>query len=345
MKTILITGGTGFVGSHTCLNFLEHENRVILVDSNINSSISTLKRIKLIVGDKINLEKKLFFKKGDIRDKEFLQKIFKDAYQSGYPIEAVVHFAGFKSVRESILEPLKYWENNVYGSICLFNVMSEFNCNTIVFSSSATVYGNSANYPITEESRKNPINPYGHTKAAIEEILGDIFLGTNKTWKIANLRYFNPIGAHKSGLIGENPINSSNIFPIICNVAKRKESHLRIFGNDWPTEDGTCIRDYIHVMDLADAHRCALNFLYQNSPQFINLNIGTGKGTSVLGLVKTFEFINNCQIPYKFFSRREGDIPISIADIKKVTQLLNWKPQRNLEEMCSSGWLWSKRNI
>ena len=222
--------------------------------------------------------------------------------------------------------------------------MKENNCKTIVFSSSATVYGISSNNLLSEDNQLKPINPYGTTKLAVENLLNDISQDANENWKIAILRYFNPIGSHQSGLIGENPLQKpNNIFPIIINSAFTKEK-LKVFGNDWPTKDGTCIRDYIHVMDLAEGHLKSLNYLIENDPQLLTLNIGTGKGHSVLELIKTFEMVNKVKVPYVFSKRRDGDSCKLVANISKVKSILNWVPKRSLEDMCKSGWAWKSKN-
>ncbi len=340
MKTILVTGGSGYIGSHTSLSLLLSGFRVIILDSNINSHQNSLKRIMKIGNDKyLDFEERLFFAKGDIRDERLLDNIFKKANLKGINIDAVIHFAGLKSVKESISNPISYWDNNVKGSINLFKAMANNNCNIIVFSSSATVYGKQPISPIDENSSLNPINPYGETKVAVEKILENIFKGYRKKWGIINLRYFNPIGSHETGLIGENPLNyPNNIFPLICKVALKEIKKFSIFGNDWPTNDGTCIRDYIHVMDLAEAHLSSLNYLFRNDNEFHNLNIGTGKGTSVLELINIFEESNKCNINYEFTDRRVGDTAIVVADNKLALSILDWKPKRNIKSMCKDGW-------
>ena len=345
MKTILVTGGCGFIGSHTCLCLLKNNYKIIAIDSNINSSKLSFKNIKRILKKNKLLIEDIIFKKGDIRDEKFLKEVFLQAITNGNPIDAVVHFAGLKSVEESTKYPLIYWDNNVCGSLILLKVMQIFKCETIVFSSSATVYGHAKINPIKESSDIKPLNPYGQTKASIEYILEGIYRGSQKKWKIANLRYFNPIGAHESGLIGEEPLDKpNNLFPYIALVALGKFKRLNIYGKDWPTDDGTGIRDYIHVMDLAEAHKCALNYLFDNEPNLLNLNIGTGIGTSVLELVETFEDVNKCKIPYEFCKRRPGDVATLIADNKKAISLLQWYPKRDLKNMCEDGWRWRKLN-
>ena len=263
----------------------------------------------------------------------------------GYPINGVIHFAGLKSVEESIKEPLIYWDNNVCGTLILLKVMQLFHCETIVFSSSATVYGNSEKSPLKESFKIKALNPYGQTKATIEQILDDLFRSSKNNLKVANLRYFNPIGAHSSGFIGEEPLNKpNNLFPYICYVAAGKYKKLNIYGNDWPTSDGTCIRDYIHVMDLAEAHTCAIKYLLCRDPLILNLNVGTGIGTSVLQLVETFIEVNKCDVPYQFTNRRKGDVAQLIADNQKAISILNWSPKKNLKDMCRDGWRWRLLN-
>ena len=298
MKTVLITGGTGYVGSHTSLLLLDKGYKIIILDSNINSSLRPIKAIKEIL-KKSNkyYQEKLTFIKGDVRDKSLLEEIFKNANYHNSPIETVFHFAGFKSLEESIYNPLKYWDNNVCGTISLLQIMHKYSCFNFIFSSSATIFDKSEK-KISEEFNLKPINPYGNTKAVIETFLNDIFMAYPDLFRIANLRYFNPIGAHPSGLMGEDPIGqSSNIFPLILNVASKELKEIKIFGNDWNTRDGTGVRDYIHVMDVAEGHILALNYLLKNDPKIININIGTGKGYSVLELIRTFEKVNKIKIP------------------------------------------------
>ena len=345
MKNILVTGGTGFIGSHTCVCLLSEGYNVYVIDSLINSSKKSLLKIKEILRSKdIDISNKLRFFEGDIRKKDFINYIFETALKEEKQIDGVIHFAGLKGVAESVIKPLNYWENNVFGSYNLIKSMTEYNCKTIVFSSSATVYGFSSENLLSEKNQLRPINPYGSTKLAVENLLNDITQDTNENWKIAILRYFNPIGSHESGLIGENPLQkSNNIFPLIINSAFTKEK-LKVFGNDWPTTDGTCIRDYVHVMDLADGHIKALDFLLRNKTQLIKLNIGTGKGHSVLDLIKTFESANNVSVPFEFDNRREGDVCKLVADNSKAKSILNWSPAKSLKEMCIDGWRWKNIN-
>ena len=344
MKKILVTGGCGYIGSHTCLSLIEKGYKIVVIDSNINSSPTALKKIEKILSNKPNTQK-IDFVKGDIRDENFLKNVFSKAIKEGQPIKAVIHFAGLKAVGESVKSPLLYWDVNLNGSMSLFRVMEAFNCKTIVFSSSATIYGKVDTNPINESFPIRPYNPYGHTKASIEFLLNGLFNSCDNAWRIANLRYFNPIGAHESGLIGENPSNKpNNLFPILCKVAYGIYEKLSVYGNDWPTFDGTGIRDYIHVMDLADSHISALEYLYNNDPQILDLNIGTGIGTSVLELINTFQEVNGCKVPHDFCNRRPGDVDVVIADNAKALKLLEWHPKKKLYDMCRDGWLWQKQN-
>ncbi len=346
MKTILVTGGAGFIGSHTCLVLIERGYEVYVFESFQNSSEISLKRVSLILKSMGNdLYKNLHLFKGDIRKKEDLINLFKKVKSQGKSFSAVIHLAGLKSVRDSILHPIKYWEFNVQGTINLVQVMNAFNCRTIVFSSSASVYGTTNKLFLNEDDPIKPINPYAMTKFVIEKFLNDLSLNSKDIWKVANLRYFNPIGAHCSGLIGEDPTgNPNNIFPLITDVAAGKLKQLEVYGNDWPTLDGFGVRDYIHVMDLAEGHINTLEFIYKNVPQVINLNIGTGKGVSVLELIEKFQTINNVNVPYIIGPRREGDVARLIADNTKIKKLLHWEPRRNIETMCIDGWIWRKQN-
>ena len=345
MDRILITGGTGFIGSHTCISLLSEGYDLFVLDSLKNSSKKSLEKIKEIFQkENKDINSNLRFFEGDLKNKEFIDNIFRTAIEDNNPIKAVIHFAGLKAVAESVSKPLMYWNNNVIGSYNLIKSMEENNCRTIVFSSSATVYGNTSEDLLREDSLLEPTNPYGTTKLTVENLFYDIYQSKNKNWKIAILRYFNPIGAHKSGLIGENPLQKpNNIFPIIINSAFTKEK-LKVFGNDWPTKDGTCIRDYIHVMDLAEGHLKSLNYLIENDPQLLTLNIGTGKGFSVLDLIRTFENVNNTILSFEFDMRREGDVCRLVADNSKAKSILNWSPSKSLKEMCIDGWKWKNLN-
>ena len=281
----------------------------------------------------------------DIRNEKALDKLFLECEENGNPIKSVIHLAGLKSVKDSVLNPLIYWDVNVNGSMTLFRVMDKYKCKTIVFSSSATIYKISGDKPLKENTEINPINPYGRTKVAIEKILNDIFISNKNDWKIANLRYFNPIGAHPSGLIGEDPMGvPNNVFPYITQVASGALKIFTVFGSDWPTSDGTGIRDYIHVMDLAEGHIAALKNLIEGKNKIFNINLGTGIGTSVLELIETFERVNSIKIPIEFASRRAGDSSIVIADNSLALSCLGWSPKRDLGEMCIDGWKWQSVN-
>ena len=341
MKRILVTGGAGYIGSHTCLTLLENNFKVFVIDSFYNSKIEALKRVQSLLKEKkINAKEHLKVFRSDIRDLKSLENIFKMINDDG-SIDAVIHFAGLKAVSESVLNPLKYWESNVIGSINLLKIMDRFNCNNLIFSSSATIYSINNDQPLKESAKLGAINPYGSTKLTIESILEDLFNSSPERWRICNLRYFNPIGAHHSGSIGEDPKGMpNNIFPLILNAAYNSTENFKIFGNDWDTSDGTCIRDYIHVMDLADGHMTSLNYLFNNGPQILNLNLGTGLGISVYELIKTFENVNDVKIPFIFSERRVGDIPKLVADNSKAIKLLNWHPKKNIRDMCRDGWNW-----
>ena len=346
MKNILVTGGAGFIGSHTCLLLLERGYDVNVIDSFTNSSPKSLEKVLEIYKlNKTYTQNKLNIFQGDLLDKDFLNNVFLDLNKTNQKIDGVIHFAGLKSVSESVSEPLKYWQVNVLGTINLLEKMEEFNCNTLVFSSSATVYAQSENSLLSENSLIKPINPYGSTKLTIESILRDIFNASDKNPKLASLRYFNPIGAHSSGMIGEDPKGKpNNIFPLIINTAKGIQKELMIYGNDWPTKDGTPIRDYIHVMDLAEVHVKVLENIFHDSSRYFNLNIGTGVGTTVLDLVKTFEKVNNVKVPYVFTDRRSGDACYVVADNSLLLNEFKIRPQMSLEDMCRDGWKWKNLN-
>mgnify|MGYP001207498867 CR=1 FL=1 len=347
MKTILVTGGTGFIGSHTSLALIEKGYKLLLLDSLENSSIKVIDRItNLSKIEKNKISSYLNFLKGDIRDEDFLNDIFEIYKKNNNKIDAVIHFAGLKSVDESTKNPIKYWDINVSGTIKLIKVMEKFECFNLVFSSSATIYGVKNNNNLIKESDSiSPINTYGRTKEAVELILRDLSKVLDSSWRIAVLRYFNPIGAHPSGLIGENPLNEpNNILPIINRVAAGKIKELKIFGNDWETTDGTGVRDYIHVMDLAEGHISALEYLLKNNNSYLELNLGTGKGTSVLELVNCFSMANKVKVPFKYSNRREGDSPYSVADNTLAKLKLNWEPKRDLYKMCKDSWKWFTKN-
>lgn len=332
---ILITGGTGYIGSHTCVEIINSGYNVIVVDNFCNSSPEVLNRIYKITGKHVKIYS------GDIRNQTFLEKIFLENQ-----INSVIHFAGLKSVSESFEKPLIYYDNNVNGSLNLFNIMKKFNVKNLIFSSSATVYGNSSSAPYNENMPTGQVcNPYGRTKYFVEEILKDIFKADN-SWNIIILRYFNPIGAHESSFLGEKPTGiPNNIMPYISLVAANKLPFLTIFGDNYNTPDGTCIRDYIHVVDLANGHLKALEKLNYLKKGELNIyNLGTGKGYSVLELIKNFEYVSNKKIHYKIGNRRYGDLPIVYADTKKAEKDLGFKAKFDIKKMCLDSWNWQKNN-
>lgn len=345
MKTILLTGGAGFIGIHTCLVLLENQYRVVVYDSFVNSSKKSIERIHEIIGGKIDdLDNKLFVWEGDIRNKDTLRSAFRYFEQMSIPIKAVIHLAGLKAVSESIINPKEYWDVNVNGSKIILEIMKLYNCRKIIFSSSATVYDQSSISLLKEDNDLNPTNPYGKTKLEVEKILENYSLQNTNSFSTIILRYFNPIGAHFSGLIGEDSkTKPTNLFPLLMEAASNLNT-LEIYGRDWPTKDGTCIRDFIHVMDLAEAHLQSLIHIEDKHTCHLILNVGTGKGTTILELIKIFEVVNNCKINYKFSSRREGDISQSVADNSLILSTLNWKNKRNLKEMCIDSWKWKKIN-
>ena len=343
MQKVLITGGLGYIGSHTCVTLLNKNFELVVIDNLSNSSENTLQKIKKIVGKEKG--KSIVFHKGDINDIKFLEDIFSKSSNGKNDIKSVIHFAGLKSVSESVNSPIRYWETNVSGSINLLKIMKKYNCKTLVFSSSATIYGNYGLRSIPEDAIIKPINPYGQTKSTVEKILENLFLSGDQEWRIANLRYFNPVGAHPSGLIGEQPKGKpNNLLPIIIKVATKEQNFLKIFGNDWPTNDGTCIRDYIHVMDLAEGHLAALLNLIKGESKIINLNLGTGIGTSVLEMIDIFETVNKCKLPCKVVRRRDGDVASLVADSKKAKKYLKWIPKRTLKDSCLDSFKWIKLN-
>ena len=347
MKRILITGGAGFIGSHTTLLLLKQGYLIEILDSFVNSSKDAIEGLKNILKlEYPNSIKNLNVHEGDVRDQSLLIKVFEKYNDTNKPIEAVIHFAGLKSIKESIKNPRLYWDNNVKGTETLLKVMQMFDCSSIIFSSTASLYGSVNSKKIREDFKIRPNNQYSKTKAKIEEILFNLHSDFPNKWRIANLRYFNPIGAHPSGKLGENPKGSiDNIFPIINRVAGKLQNKLQIYGKDWGTKDGTCIRDFIHVLDLAEGHIAALKYLFKNKSQIIVFNLGTGSGTSVLELVKTFERCNNIKISSTFVDRREGDIESCVADISKAKEILKWEPSRDLIQMCQDGWKWQLKNM
>lgn len=329
---ILVTGGAGYIGSHTTVELLAAGHEVIILDDFSNSSPKVLDRLKTITG------KNIAFYEGSILDKPFLNKIFKENN-----IEAVIHFAAFKAVGESVKEPLKYYHNNIAGTISLLEVMAENKVKNIVFSSSATVYGMNNISPLTEDMPTSATNPYGYTKVMMEQILNDVAFA-DKEWSVTNLRYFNPIGAHESGLIGEAPNGvPNNIMPYITQVAVGKLQELSIFGDDYDTPDGTGVRDYIHVIDLAKGHVLALKDNLATTGSHV-YNLGAGQGYSVLDLVKTFEKENNVTIPYTIKPRRAGDIATCYANSNKAKEVLGWTAQKTLADMVRDSWRWQSQN-
>tara|TARA_Y100000589_G_scaffold331848_1_gene387433 strand:+ start:1689 stop:2741 length:1053 start_codon:yes stop_codon:yes gene_type:complete len=342
MQRILLTGGAGFIGCNTALVLLEKGFDVIIFDSFINSSEESIHRLeKVILLKKGLLKGDLKVIKGDLRNKDLLENIFVKSMKENKKISGVIHLAGLKAVGESVIKPLNYWDSNVYSTINLLRIMDKYSCKTIIFSSSATIYGEVNDNLIDENSLVNPINPYGNTKATIERILEDLFKSNPNEWRISCLRYFNPIGAHPSGMLGEDPCERpNNIFPLITGVAIGRYKRLSVFGDDWNTKDGTGVRDYIHVYDLAEGHVLTLEHLLKNKPKILNLNLGTGKSTSVLDLINTFEKVNDVKVPYDFVSRRPGDVACVVANNAKATLILDWQPKRSISEMCRDGWKW-----
>lgn len=329
---ILVTGGAGYIGSHTCLLLIEAGYEVIVFDNFSNASKESVKRVEKIVGKKITVIE------GDIRNREDLDKAF-----DTYKIDAVIHFAGLKAVGESVEEPLKYYDNNIHGTIVLCEAMAAHNCKSIVFSSSATVYGDPYTTPIKEDFPLSATNPYGRSKLFIEEMLRDLYISDNR-WKIVLLRYFNPVGAHISGTIGEDPHGiPNNLMPFIAQTAVGKRPFLSIFGNDYDTHDGTGVRDYIHVMDLAEGHVKALDKIDSFS-EVMTINLGTGKGYSVLDMVKAFEKASDRHIPYQIAPRRAGDVAKCFADPSYAKEILGWEATRDINEMCKDSWRWQSNN-
>ena len=334
---LLITGGAGFIGSHTCLVLLEAGHSLAVLDNFTNSSPESLRRVVELAGPSAG--RRLEVVRGDVRSHEDLKQAFEVA-----PVDGVLHFAGLKAVGESMSQPLRYWDTNVGGSRSLLSAMAAHDCRTLVFSSSATLYGYPDTVPIPESAPVRPINPYGHTKAAVERMLGDL-AASEPGWRIACLRYFNPVGAHPSGRIGEDPNGiPNNLFPFISQVAVGRRACLDVFGGDWPTADGSCVRDYIHVMDLAEGHLATLDALLTSGEQLLTLNLGSGRGYSVLEVINTFRAISGKAVPYTIASRRDGDAAITVADPQLAEQRLGWKTKRNLHDICRDGWAWQQAN-
>lgn len=334
--SILITGGAGYIGSHTLIELHNAGYSFVVYDNLCNSSKESLKRVSKIIS------KDIIFEQGDIRDTAALKKVFEK-----YNIDSVIHFAGLKAVGESVENPLSYYDNNVVGTIRLLEVMKEFDCKKIVFSSSATVYGDPASTPIMENFPVGgTTNPYGTSKYMIERILNDLYISDN-TFKIAILRYFNPVGAHKSGTIGEDPNGiPNNLMPFIAQTAVGIRESLFVFGNDYDTHDGTGVRDYIHVVDLASAHVKAIAYLNQlsTSKQLLITNLGTGIGYSVIDVVKAFEKASGKKVPYQIVPRRSGDIAKCYANPSYAKELLGWEATKTLDEMCEDSWRWQSNN-
>ena len=330
---ILVTGGAGFIGSHTLIELHNAGHDVVVIDNLCNSNPKSLERVAAICGTAIP------FMKVDIRDRKGLEEVF-----TQFTFDACIHFAGLKAVGESVAKPLEYYENNIAGTLVLLDVMREHGCKNIIFSSSATVYGNPAQIPITEECPKGHCtNPYGQTKSMLEQIMMDM-QAADPEWNVVLLRYFNPIGAHPSGRIGENPNGiPNNLMPYITQVAVGKRPELGVFGNDYDTPDGTGVRDYIHVVDLAKGHVCALKAIERKCGLAI-YNLGTGHGYSVLDIVKAFERVNGVPVPYSIKPRRPGDIATCYSDPAKAERELGWKAQYGIDEMCRDSWNWQKNN-
>jgi UDP-glucose 4-epimerase len=325
---ILITGGTGYIGSHTTVELMQAGLDVLIVDNYCNSKASVLDRIEQIAG------RRPLFVEADIRDRAAMQALF-----AQHRFEAVIHFAGLKAVGESVEQPFRYYDNNVHGSLVLYETMAEAGVKTLVFSSSATVYGDPRSVPICEDSPLSATNPYGRSKLMNEEILGDI-ARADPSWRIALLRYFNPVGAHESGLIGEDPNGiPNNLMPYITKVAIGSLAELSVFGGDYPTHDGTGVRDYIHVVDLARGHLAALKVL-KDTTGVLTVNLGTGQGYSVLDMVSAFEVASGRKVPYRIVGRRAGDIAACYADPSFAKTLLGWQAQYGIDEMCRDSWRW-----
>jgi len=333
MKKLLVTGGTGYIGSHTVVELLNADYEVVVYDNLSNSSPISLDRVFQITG------KRALLIEGDIRDEQKLDEVF-----AQHDFDGVIHFAGLKVVRESVEQPLRYYNNNVFGSLQLFESMVKHDVKTIVFSSSATVYGDSVELPFHEKMPTGvPTNPYGMSKLIIENILSDLYV-SNDSWRIARLRYFNPVGAHPSGLIGEDPTGiPNNLMPFITQTALGKRKLLHVFGGDYPTSDGSGVRDYIHVVDLAKGHLAALDKCFSSSG-IHTVNLGTGEGYSVLQMIQAFEKVNNVSVSYEIIGRRAGDIAACYASTQFAEEYLNWKAQLGLDDMCRDSWHWQLSN-
>lgn len=327
-KTILITGGTGYIGSHTAVQLLEADYQVIMLDNLSNSKADVVQRVEKISGKKVS------FIQGDIRDDQCLHQVFQNN-----PIDAVIHFAGLKAVGEGQSQPMRYYDNNVSGSLSLFQAMQSFGVKTLLFSSSATVYGDDGVGKYHEQSALSPSNVYGQTKYMVEQILRDI-QASDASWRVGILRYFNPVGAHPSGYIGEDPNGiPNNLMPYIAKVASGELTHLNVFGNDYPTPDGTGLRDYIHIQDLAAGHLQSLRYMLEKNTS-ITVNLGTGQPHSVLELVHAFEQVTEQSVPYQITQRRAGDVAICYADPSLAKTLMGWQAKYNIQQMCADTWRW-----
>lgn len=330
---ILVTGGAGYIGSHTCVELIEAGYQPIVIDNLCNSSAKSLQRVQQITGRQIP------FYQGDVRDEALLNRIFDEN-----TISCAIHFAGLKAVGESVEKPLAYYENNLCATMTLCRVMAEYGVKKLIFSSSATVYSGDNEMPLRETSKTgNCANPYGWTKYMCEQILRNI-AKADPAWSVVNLRYFNPVGAHESGLIGEHPNGiPNNLMPFISQTAIGKRDHLNVFGNDYPTPDGTGVRDYIHVVDLAKGHVAAIEYLMQHTGESV-FNLGTGRGYSVLDMIHAFESVNGVKVPYVIAPRRAGDLPICCADPSKSYEVLGWSAARDQNDMCRDSWNWQRKN-
>jgi len=331
-RKILVTGGAGYIGSHTVVLLIEAGYEVVIFDNFCNASRESIARVEKLVNKQIEVVE------GDIRNRDDLKAVFEK-----YSIEAVIHFAGLKAVGESVALPLKYYDNNVHGSALLFEVMAEYGCKSIIFSSSATVYGDPHTTPILENFPLSATNPYGRSKLMVEEMLRDVYVADSE-WRIVLLRYFNPVGAHESGTIGEDPNGiPNNLMPFIAQTAVGKRDYLSVFGYDYDTKDGTGVRDYIHVVDLAKGHLNALDRI-KNFSKVMTINLGTGNGYSVLEMVKAFEKASGKKVAYKIAPRRAGDIATCFADPSYAKEILDWEAERGIEQMCEDGWRWQHKN-
>jgi UDP-glucose 4-epimerase len=329
---ILLTGGAGYIGSHTYVSLVQAGYTPVILDNFANSHPRVIERLEEITGKRVICER------GDVLDTTLVEQLLRR-----HAIAGVIHFAGDKAVGESVAKPLKYYRNNVGGAVSLMEAMQAVGCEIMVFSSSATVYGDPASVPIREDFPRSHTNPYGHTKLVIEDILAAQCVA-RPSWKVAVLRYFNPVGAHPSGLIGEDPADvPNNLMPYIAQTATGKRSYLQVFGNDYPTPDGTGVRDYIHVCDLAEGHVAALKYLLDKG-RSLTVNLGTGRGQSVLEVLRAFEKASGCEVPYRIAPRRAGDVAQCWADPSLARELLGWQAKRDLDQMCADSWRWQSRN-